>query len=117
MIILAAGCGDPLKKPQLIEETRVIGARAEVEVEPGRAWPQPGEAATVRWLVAYPAAPVPLSWAFQICPAEDVAYGIPKCAAPAFAATHQSSPSLEEPRIDFVVPTEVASIMVCMLCR
>jgi len=107
-IAILSGCGDPLKKPQLIEDTRVIGARTEVQGDPSRAWPRPGEAASVRWLVAYPGDPVPVSWAFQVCPAEDVAFGVPKCDSPPFESVRQLNPSVDEPRVDLVVPPELA---------
>ena len=61
--ILTISCGDPLKLPQLIEHNRVLGARVEVQGEPERASPAPGESATVRWLVADPDEPRPVSWA------------------------------------------------------
>ncbi len=112
-VVVAAGlvlvaCGDPMKKPELIEETRVIGARVEVDGDPERAWPRPGETATARWLVAHPGPPVPVSWAFAVCPAADVAFGVPSCVTSPFATARQDNPGTGEPSITFQVPEEAA---------
>jgi hypothetical protein len=80
-----AGCGEPLKAAELLEETRVLGARVEVEGDPERAAPGPGERATVRWFVASPADERPaLGWAFSACAAAPVQNGLPLCAAAPF---------------------------------
>ena len=66
--IFLAGCGPTFDPASLIETTRVVGARVEVEGAPERATPTPGETANVTWLIASPEAPPPpLSWAFALC--------------------------------------------------
>jgi hypothetical protein len=61
------GCADDFDSTSLVESTRVIGARVEVENAPDRASPAPGETATVKWFVTAPGATPPLSWAFALC--------------------------------------------------
>jgi len=67
ILILLAGCGDPLTPPWLIDKPRVLGARVEAAAEPERAWLRPGEGATVKWLVAAPEGAPALRWAFALC--------------------------------------------------
>jgi hypothetical protein len=101
---LSFACDEPLKDPQLIEENRVLAARVEVEGEPERASPAPGESVTVRWLVADPAERRPLSWAFAACEAADVARGLPICNSPPFVSVESGDPVLAEPAMQFTVP-------------
>jgi hypothetical protein len=63
-----AGCvQSDLPPGSLIDRDRVLGARVEVEGDPGRAAPMPGETAVVRWIVAGPAAPIEQPWTFAVC--------------------------------------------------
>jgi len=64
-----AGCGPTFDPASLIKTTRVLGARvvAGDGSDPTRAAPQPGESATVTWLVESPAETPPLGWAFALC--------------------------------------------------
>jgi hypothetical protein len=64
---VAIGCGPDFDPGSLIEKTRVLGARVEVDGAPERAAPLPGETATVTWLVTAPTAIPPLGWAFALC--------------------------------------------------
>jgi hypothetical protein len=61
------GCGPTFDPASLINTTRVLGARVEVEGAPDRASPRPGETADVTWLITSPAATPPLGWAFALC--------------------------------------------------
>jgi hypothetical protein len=89
---LLAGCGDPLSPPWLIDQPRVIGARVEAAGEPARAWPRPGERATVRWVVGAPAGAPSMRWALAAClPGAGAGAG---CAAPLAAAEGDASPEL-----------------------
>jgi len=65
--IFLAGCGPTFDPASLIETTRVVGARVEVEGAPDRAMPKPGETANVTWLITSPEATPPLGWAFAVC--------------------------------------------------
>jgi len=66
-VLLAAGCSNDLPVASVLERTRVLGARVDVAADPGRAEVAPGETATVEWIVAGPAAPATLDWAFALC--------------------------------------------------
>jgi hypothetical protein len=65
--LLMGGCGPSFDPASLVNTTRVIGARVEVDGVPDRATPKPGETATVTWLVTSPQATPPLAWAFAVC--------------------------------------------------
>jgi len=65
--LFAVGCGPTFDPASLIESTRVVGARIEVEGAPDRASPQPGETAAVTWLVTSPDTTPPLGWMFALC--------------------------------------------------
>ena len=55
VLAFASGaCGDPLVSVERIASLRALAARVEVECDPDRATPLPGETATVRFLVAAP---------------------------------------------------------------
>ncbi|HXI59561.1 MAG TPA: hypothetical protein VNO55_26015 [Polyangia bacterium] len=64
---LLSGCGPTFDPASLINTTRVLGARVQVEGAPDRASPRPGETADVTWLISSPAATPPLGWAFALC--------------------------------------------------
>jgi hypothetical protein len=64
-----AGCGQDFDPPSLIAKTRVLGAIVQVDGDETRATPQPGEGATVTWIVAAPGDLPALGWAFLICAA------------------------------------------------
>ena len=65
--LLIVGCGPEFDPASLINKTRVVGARIEVEGAPDRATPMPGETANVSWLVTSPGATPPLGWTFTAC--------------------------------------------------
>ena len=65
--VFLAGCGPTFDPASLIETTRVLGARVEVDGDPARATPRPGETASVTWLITSPEATPPLHWAFAVC--------------------------------------------------
>ena len=65
--IFITGCGPTFDPASLINSTRVVGARIEVEGAPDRASPRPGETANVTWLVTSPEVTPPLHWAFAVC--------------------------------------------------
>src|SRR5262245_1494046 len=66
-VLLAAGCSSDLPVASTLERTRVLGARLEIAADPGRAEVAPGESASAVWIVAGPAAPATLDWAFALC--------------------------------------------------
>ncbi|MCC6215702.1 MAG: hypothetical protein IT376_12630 [Polyangiaceae bacterium] len=101
-----AGCDEPLADPALLEDTRVLAARVEVDGAPGRASPAAGELATVRWLVPSPRAEVRLAHAFAVCEAADAAAGVPSCAKPPFAVVRAELPAADAPSVSFRVPDD-----------
>jgi hypothetical protein len=90
LFLLAAGCGDPLTPPWLIEKPRVLGARVEATAEPARPWLRPGEEAVVRWLVAGPDGAPPMGWAFAVCLPD----GRDGCGTPLGQMTGEGAPEL-----------------------
>jgi hypothetical protein len=109
LALAGMGCDDALTRVDLVANLRVLGARVEVDGEPGRASPAPGEAAAVRWLVADRHPDPPLGWAFAVCAAAPSGSNLPACAAEPFATASTDVPVAGEPRIDFVVPDNVES--------
>jgi hypothetical protein len=106
-VLSNAGCDDPLTRVDLVANVRVLGGRVEVEGEPERASPAPGETASVRWLVAAPELFPALGWAFSVCPAAPPGGSLPSCAAEPFAMSMSEKPVPGEPRIDFTVPDDL----------
>lgn len=104
VLLAGAGCIADLASPSLIEDTRVLAARAEVDGMPGVTWPAPGETLRVRFLVAHEAAPRPVGWHLLACAEADVRTGNPVCAAPPFAEHVQAEPTLEAPAVELVAP-------------
>jgi hypothetical protein len=114
-LLLLPSCSDPLKDAQLVVEPRVLGARVEVEGEPERASPAPGEAASVRWLVVAPEPDPLLGWSLGVCSAAPEGSGLPACAEAPFAVASADEPVAGEPRLDFVVPAETTATALAVL--
>jgi hypothetical protein len=93
-----AGCGPTFDPASLITDTRVVGARIEVEGAPDRASPRPGETANVTWLVTSPDAAPPLGWTFAVCASGT---GGPTCLQAPFARFDGTA---TPPRISIPVP-------------
>lgn len=108
-LLASAGCDDALTRVDLVANLRVLGARVEVEGEPGRASPAPGEAAAVRWLAADRHPEPELGWAFAVCAAAPSGSSLPACAGEPFATATADVPVIGEPRVEFVVPEDVES--------
>jgi hypothetical protein len=100
---LSAACGPTFDPASLIANTRVVGARIEVDGAPDRASPRPGETATISWLVTSPEAIPPLGWTFAVC-----APGTGNSAAACLAAPlARFDGSAVPPRFSVVIPSEV----------
>jgi hypothetical protein len=99
-------CGDPLIPRELVQGSRVLGARVELDGNAEAAWVAPGRTASVRWLLVSPSGPPVLGWAFSLCVAAPVSRDLPVCAAPSFAQFTSSEPTAVEPRIEFTMPDE-----------
>lgn len=104
--LASSGCDDPLAEAQIIEATRVLGARVTVADEPERAWPRPDESARVSWLVAAPLPAPGFGWAFSVCVAAPTTQGVPECAAPPFAEVTSEVIGRDAPAFEFVTPSE-----------
>ena len=103
-VSLNIGCDDTLKRVSLIEETRVLGARAEVDGDPLRSSPEPGERATVRFFVAAPDGPASVDYALSACAVKPTFNGIPQCSGLPFASTQRTESSTEPVAIELEVP-------------
>lgn len=104
---LALGCDEPLKAVELIAETRVLGARVEVAGAPERAAPEPGESATVRFLVASPELAPSLGFALRVCPAAERRGGRSECSGEPFAQISSEDGAAGEVGFTFDVPAEL----------
>jgi hypothetical protein len=106
LLLCLAGCDDPIKHVELIEEPRVLGARAEVVGDAGRATPHPGETLEVRWLVAAPDGDPPTGFALHACSAPRQTRGLLRCASRPFASDILDAAS-ENPRFEFTLPADL----------
>jgi hypothetical protein len=106
LCLAAVACDDPLKRAEEIESVRVLAARVEVEGDPQRAAPNPGENARVRWLVAAPEEQPALGWALSVCFARPNNVGLSGCAEPPFAS-NSAQPAAGTIALDFQVPPEL----------
>lgn len=100
------GCDDPLKSVDRIAEPRVLAARVEVDGEPERVSPAPGETVHVRWLVATPTGDAFSGLALTACPSLAQGRGLPSCRGAAFASVSRE-PDSQLPSFDFSVPAEL----------
>src|SRR5690349_5215120 len=106
---LSLGCDDPLKSVELIAEPRVLGGRVEVDGDPKRAAPAPGELATASFLLAAPELSTSLGFAFAVCPSVARRSTRPDCASPPFADVLSANGDSDVPSITFQVPDDLDS--------
>lgn len=64
-VALIPACSGDARPGSRLDATRVLGARVQTVADSTQVWPRPGESFRVTWLVAGPAAPRPLAWAFR----------------------------------------------------
>jgi len=102
--LLLSACDDPLKSVELVAEPRVLGARVEVEGDPHRAAPAPGEAATVTLLVASPEPSPAFGFALAACPAATRNGARAACDGEVFARAESRDGEEEAVRLSFEVP-------------
>ena len=98
------GCGDEFTPASFIDRPRLLALRVEAQEEPSRAWPRPGEAATLRLHLGFPTDEEALSWALLACIDRGDPRGIGGCAGAPLALASESQPTLSAPRLDFLVP-------------
>jgi hypothetical protein len=106
LFVVLQACDDELKPVDLIEEPRVLAARIEVEGDPQRASPSPGETAHVTWLVATPSGDAFSGFALGACSALPRRGGLSNCREAPFKVA-SAEPSSDRPRFDFTVPAEL----------
>jgi len=104
---LTLGCDDSLKRVSLIEETRVLGARTEVQSDPLRSSPKPGESARTRFFLAAPGGAPNVSYALSVCPVKPVFNGFPECVGEPFAQAERAAPSDAPVELSFDVPASL----------
>ena len=105
-LLALPACGDMLENGGRLDRPRVLGVRVDVEGDPTRASPAPGETATLRWLVAS-ADDVPWSGAVTACIGAPTQTGFPSCAGEPFAVAPSPIPSLE-PAMTITLPSAEA---------
>ena len=104
---LSLGCEDPLLPVELVTEPRVLGGRVEVDGDPGRAAPAPGELATASFLLATPELSPSLGFAFAVCPGAPRRGTRPDCASAPFAEILSANGDSATPSIGFEVPSDL----------
>jgi hypothetical protein len=105
-LILATGCDDPLVHVELIEKTRILGAKVEVAGDPTRAAPLPGEDVLVRWLVAAPDPDATFAYRFEACVALDSPSDLASCSGDALAVGESIDPAPGAPTVAFTAPAD-----------
>jgi hypothetical protein len=106
LLVALSGCDDPLKPVDTVEEPRVLAARVEVEGDPDRTSPNPGETVHVTWLVAAPNGDALAGFGMAACAAEPWGRGPTACRAEPFAVA-SAGPTSDRPRFDFTVPADL----------
>ncbi len=115
LLCAMSGCGDELTPASLIEGPRVIGARAVMEADATRAWPEPGEEARVEFVVVDAGPTPPLTWGFLACALAERSFGIDECSGdPLALALQLTAPDAAagedpDPHIDLRVPEEATA--------
>lgn len=111
LLLAATACTSSLDPATLIARDRVLGAKVTVDVDPSRAWPAPGEQATVTWLTASPGDAPEFSWTLAACPAATTT-GLPFCNGPVFAASTSRGPV---PMLALSIPADMDARSVVIL--
>lgn len=104
LVLALTACAD-LDPPTLIKRDRVLGAKVTVDTDPDRAWPAPGETATVTWVTASPGDPATFSWILGACPAA-TSTGLPICAGPMFAGSQDTG---TVPQLHLAIPAQMSA--------
>jgi hypothetical protein len=106
LLLALSGCDDPLKPVDIVAEPRVLGARIEVDGDPSRASPSPGETVHVTWLVAAPNGDPLSGFGLAACSSAARGHGLSACQGEPFALAG-AEPTSDRPRFDFTVPAEL----------
>lgn len=111
LLLAATACTSSLDPATLIARDRVLGAKVTVDTDPSRAWPAPGEAATITWLTASPGDAPDFSWTLAACPAATTT-GLPICDGDVFAHSQANGPV---PALAMTVPADMEARSIVVL--
>lgn len=111
LLLAASACTSSLDPATLIARDRVIGAKVTVDTDPSRAWPAPGEDATITWLTASPGDTPDFSWTLAACPAATTT-DLPICDGPVFAHAESRGPV---PMLAMKIPTDMEARSIVIL--
>lgn len=78
--LLLLGCGETLDPASLLNKTRPLGVRFNVEGDPARTRPEPGETLNLTLLMAHAAEELPVSFFAVFCVPAESTIGVPFCA-------------------------------------
>ena len=92
---LLGGCMNNFSPPWLVERTRIVAARVSVDADDTLAWPSPGDAVHVDWVVLTPAAPEPVAATFIACAPLPGSRGGPACIPGSLVVLPPRAPGVE----------------------
>ena len=105
--LMLAGCGDPLSRVELIDHTRVLGARVEVDGAPERVSPLPGETVHTRWFVVAPDPAATFAWSLSGCLAKPGNQPPLECLGAPLGNAASAVPLASPPTLDFTLPAAI----------
>lgn len=103
-LALALACGPGLDPPSVVERTRVVAARVSPERDGAIAWPSPGDAIVIEWIVVSPGAPELLAATLVACAPLPGPTGTPGCSADTIVPLPARAPSTEPFVTELAVP-------------
>lgn len=106
LLLLLPSCGDPLLEPQRIVKPRLLGARLEIEGDPERASPRPGDTLRLRWILAAPDGVPSASFGFVACALAEGTLGghLLECAEPPVSRMVRSASEPAPPELEITLP-------------
>lgn len=107
VVLLAAGCGSDFRPASLVNRSRLVGIRLDVEDGSDRAEPAFGETFTATPLIVAPDGASPLTSAFFACALLPSRSGVPACAGAPLAAGMPVPGTAPPMRVS--VPAELAA--------
>lgn len=114
------GCGETLDPRSLLTEQRPVGVISQVEGDPTRSNPRPGETVNLEWVSVQPSGEhLPIGWAVGYCRPAPVTVGFSFCRETPFAFDAQAEPTAEPPRQQIAIPedyTEPSLLVTGIFC-
>ena len=108
LFVLTSGCADELPPGSEVRWDQPLGFRLEVEGDPTRSSPAPGETLNIRVEQAFPEAQLPLSYAFIGCNSAAVSFGTPICASEPVLLVAELTPVAGTPSFTWTLPDAAA---------